>query len=78
MEVPLASIEIPLPQGILDSLPDLGSQQAAATLAPPAAERRASDGLVKEVTIPLNLSLAELRGHRRLRLKITLDVNLLP
>jgi len=34
-------------------------------------------GLVKEVTVPINLSLEELRQHRRLRLKITLDVNLL-
>jgi signal recognition particle receptor subunit beta len=45
---------------------------------PPAAERRSTDGLVKEVSIPLNLSMEELRNHRRLRLKITLDVNLLP
>jgi hypothetical protein len=86
MEVPMASIEIPLPQGILDSLPVLDakmSSSAAAVAPPPPAaaaptERRASDGLVKEVSIPLNLSLDELRQHRRLRLKITLDVNLLP
>jgi signal recognition particle receptor subunit beta len=75
-EVPMMSIEIPLPPGILDSLPVLDSQTATATL--PAAERRATDGLVKEVSIPLNLSLDEIRQHRRLRLKITLDVNLLP
>ncbi|HEX7678107.1 MAG TPA: hypothetical protein VF713_08290, partial [Thermoanaerobaculia bacterium] len=66
-EVPMMSIEIPLPEGILSSLPDLGVP----------AERRASDGLVKEVTVPLNLTMEELRQHRRLRLKITLDVNLL-
>ena len=82
-EVPMASIEIPLPQGILDSLPVLDpnvGKSAAAVAAPPsvAAERRSNDGLVKEVSIPLNLSLDELRQHRRLRLKITLDVNLLP
>ena len=78
-EVPMASIEIPLPEGILNSLPDLGSANAAtsAVAAPPIAERRATDGLVKEVTVPLNLTLDELRQHRRLRLKITLDVNLL-
>jgi signal recognition particle receptor subunit beta len=70
-EIPLTSIEIPLPAGILDSLPVLDSPQTSE-------ERRASDGLVKEVSIPLNLSLDELRKHRRLRLKITLDVNLLP
>jgi hypothetical protein len=83
IEVPTTSIEIPLPAGILDSLPILGSgQPAATTTALPrpttAPERRANDGLVREVTIPLNLTLDELRQHRRLRLKITLDVNLLP
>ena len=78
--VPTTSIEIPLPQGILESLPVLGEQPAATTVAvsPAAPERRANDGLVKEVSIPLNLTLDELRQHRRLRLKITLDVNLLP
>jgi signal recognition particle receptor subunit beta len=68
-EVPMRSIEIPLPEGILNSLPDLS--------APTPTERRATDGLVKEVTVPLNLTMDELRQHRRLRLKITLDVNLL-
>jgi len=76
-EVPMASIEIPLPEGILNSLPDLGSAAASTVAAPPAAGRRVTDGLVKEVTVPLNLTLDELRQHRRLRLKITLDVNLL-
>jgi signal recognition particle receptor subunit beta len=80
MEVPLASIEIPLPPGILDSLPVLETQAQTqtATLSAAPAERRATDGLVKEVSIPLNLSLDEIRQHKRLRLKITLDVNLLP
>lgn len=41
-------------------------------------DRRAADGLIKELTIPINLSRSELSQHRRLRLKITLDVNLLP
>jgi len=76
-EVPMTSIEIPLPEGILSSLPDLGSSTSTVA-APPHAERRATDGLVKEVTVPLNLTAEELRQHRRLRLKITLDVNLLP
>jgi signal recognition particle receptor subunit beta len=75
-EVPMASIEIALPAGILDSLPQLEAQMAS--VAAPPTERRANDGLVKEVSIPLNLSLDEIRNHRRLRLKITLDVNLLP
>jgi len=79
IEVPTMSVEIPLPQGILESLPILGQDApATATISPVAPpERRANDGLVKEVSIPLNLSLDELRQHRRLRLKITLDVNLL-
>lgn len=79
MEIPTTSIEIPLPKGILESLPVLGEQPAATTVAPPPPlDRRSTDGLVKEVSIPLNLTLDELRQHRRLRLKITLDVNLLP
>jgi signal recognition particle receptor subunit beta len=78
-DVPMTSIEIPLPAGILDSLPVLGKDAPVRTVAaPPPPERRNSDGLVKEVSIPLNLSMEELRQHRRLRLKITLDVNLLP
>src|SRR5688572_23275959 len=75
IEVPMMSVEIPLPQGILESLPVLGEDARPSRSGP---ERRANDGLVKEVSIPLNLSLDELRQHRRLRLKITLDVNLLP
>jgi hypothetical protein len=91
LEVPMTSIEMALPEGILNSLPDLSGPSpsssssapssappSAATNTPPAAERRVSDGLVKEVTVPLNLTMDELRKHRRLKLKITLDVNLLP
>lgn len=83
LQVPMTSIEIPLPPGIVDSLPVLEPQPAkvaasAVTTPPAPAERRSTDGLVKEVTLPLNLSLEEIRLHRRLRLKITLDVNLLP
>jgi signal recognition particle receptor subunit beta len=77
-DVPLMSIEIPLPDGILDSLPDLGAPSPSRVTSAPAGERRSTDGLVKEITVPLNLTLDELRQHRRLRLKITLDVNLLP
>ena len=77
VEVPTTSIEIPLPPGILDSLPVLGESAPAVTVAA-APERRSTDGLIREVTIPLNLSMDEIRQHRRLRLKITLDVNLLP
>ena len=70
--VPMTSIEIPLPQDIINSLPQVAPARVAAP------DRRATDGLVREVTIPLNLSVEEIRQHRRLRLKITLDVNLLP
>jgi signal recognition particle receptor subunit beta len=78
MEVPMASIEIPLPAGILNSLPDLDEPLPPQPAATAPVERRATDGLVKEISIPLNLSLDEIRQHRRLRLKITLDINLLP
>lgn len=71
-EVPIASVEIPLPEGILNSLPTLPPQQAAP------AERRTNDGLIKELNLPVNLSLDELKRHRKLKLRITLDVNLLP
>jgi len=82
--IPLTSIEMALPDNILESLPKLdqrlGSTASAVASPPtqPQTERRSGDGLVKEVTIPLNLSLEEIKLHRRLRLKITLDVNLLP
>ena len=83
IEVPMTSIEIPIPPGIADSLPQLDSRRTVVASmpapAPPAAERRGSgEALVKEVNIPLNISASELREYRRLRLKITLDVNLLP
>lgn len=77
IEVPTTSIEIPLPAGILDSLPVLGSGAPATKGSTTAPERRSTDGLVKEVNIPLNLTMDELRQHKRLRLKITLDVNLI-
>jgi hypothetical protein len=49
------------PKGILNSLPELGSATSTATAAPPVAKRRAIEGLVKEVTVPLNLTLEQLR-----------------
>jgi signal recognition particle receptor subunit beta len=71
-ELPMDSIEIPLPEGVLDSLPNL-----ATTVAPPfLSDRRTTDALVKEVTVPLTLTLAELRRTRKLRLKITFDVTI--
>ena len=76
-DMPMASVEIPLPEGILSSLPVL-DQQLGSGAQTVAAERRTTDGLVKEISIPLNLTMDELRQHRKLRLKITLEVNLLP
>jgi signal recognition particle receptor subunit beta len=69
-ELPMASIEIPLPDGILDSLPDVGGAPTSVK------ERRAASALVKEVTVPLTLTTDELRRHRKLRLKITVDVTI--
>jgi signal recognition particle receptor subunit beta len=80
-EVPIASVEMQLPEGLLNSLPKIGTSPGVAMPAaaqPPEGERRVSDGLVKEVTLPLNISLSELKGHKKLRLRITLDVNILP
>lgn len=47
-------------------------RMAAEPLPPPSTE------LTKEITIPLNLTLDELRRYRKMKLKITLEVNLLP
>jgi mutual gliding-motility protein MglA len=71
-DIPMASIEIPLPEGLLDSLPEISSGGAVV------AERRSSDPLIKEVTVPLALTADELREHRKVRVKITLDVTLIP
>ncbi len=65
----MASIEIPLPDEVMSSLPDVGSIAVAD-------EGKASEGLVKEVTVPLTLTIAEIRRSRKLRLKITLDVTI--
>ena len=62
--VQMASIEIPLPDEVMASLPDLGGVAVA------------TDALVKEVTVPLTLSEDEVRRHRKLRLHITLDVTI--
>jgi mutual gliding-motility protein MglA len=71
-DLPTASIEIPLPESILDSLPEISAGGTAV------AERSSSEPLIKEVTVPLTLTADELREHRKLRVKITLDVTLLP
>jgi mutual gliding-motility protein MglA len=73
-EIPLASVEMKLPDSIVQSLPRI--EKAEPVGAPVTSQR--PEGLVKEITIPLNLSMAELKGQRKLKLRITLDVNLLP
>ncbi|HVR41821.1 MAG TPA: hypothetical protein VMS56_00090, partial [Thermoanaerobaculia bacterium] len=59
------------------SLPSIEIDLADIAVAPPG-ERRANDGFVRDITVPLNLSLAELQGRRRLRVRIQLDINILP
>jgi len=59
----MASIEIPLPTEIMSSLPNV-----ATIPAPPQ--------LVKEVTVPLTLTVDEIRRHRKLKLKITVDLTI--
>ena len=56
MEIPTMSVEIPLPQGILESLPVLGQEPPATTKLAAAPERRANDGLVKEVILATNFT----------------------
>src|SRR5262249_44564730 len=68
-EIPMASIEIPLPDP-LEPFPDIGAAPAAVQ------ERRVTDVLVKEVTVPLTLTEDELKRHRKLRVKITLDITI--
>jgi signal recognition particle receptor subunit beta len=65
----MASIEIPLPEEVLSSLPEIGNVAVAE-------EEQAFEGIVKEVTVPLALTIAEIRRSRKLRLKITLDVTI--
>jgi signal recognition particle receptor subunit beta len=65
----MASIEIPLPEEVMSSLPEIGNVAVAE-------EDQAVEGIVKEVTVPLTLTIAEIRRSRKLRLKITLDVTI--
>ena len=39
-------------------------------------ERRSSDGLIKDILVPVRLSAAELRGHRRIRLRLQIDIDI--
>jgi len=79
-EVPLTSIEIPMPRGLLESLPDFdppepepAPEETPETDTLPA---RRLDGLVREVTVPLHLTAEELRTHRKLHLRINLEIDI--
>ncbi len=78
-EEPFPSEEAPAPLAPFAAAPAARSlpQVPPPPAAGPEPERRMMDGLVKEVTLPLNLSIEELRKHRKLKLKITIDVNLI-
>jgi signal recognition particle receptor subunit beta len=80
-EVPLASIEIPMPPGLLESLADVDtpvSEQGKErhTIPETAVASRASVALVREVTVPLRLTAEEIRDHRKLRLQINLEIDI--
>jgi len=77
-DVPIGSVEIPLPEVHSSSFPALPGSARPSSAEQKELDRRATDAIVKEVTIPINLSKEELFNSRKLRLKITLDVNLLP
>lgn len=87
-EVSLQSLEVPLPEITPPPSPRPASggspQPNAAPPAPrpPAAAPKppqvSQEPLVRDVTIPINLTAEELRSHRKLRLRIQLDVNILP
>jgi len=49
--------------------PDIGGVAVAE-------QDQAVEGIVREVTVPLTLTIAEIRRSRKLRLKITLDVTI--
>ncbi len=72
---PHTSVEIPLSADILASLPDVSGGGASTVISAPVSERRASDALIKEVTLPLTLTAEELRRYGKVRLKITVEIS---
>jgi signal recognition particle receptor subunit beta len=76
---PAAAVEVPLPEQLLQTFGAAAEAPAPVRTRSAGAveELRPTGELVREVTIPINLSLEELRRNRKLKLKITLDVNLL-
>ena len=87
-EIPLASVEMPLPElsAIADTPPEAPvasprpplSGAPAPAPAPRPTPEQSAEPLVREVTIPLNLTAEEIRKHRRLRLRIQIEVNIIP
>jgi signal recognition particle receptor subunit beta len=80
-EVPLGSIEIPMPRGLLESLPDFDTpamerESERLGAAEPLAPRHPSEGLVREITVPLRLTAEEIRDHRKLNLRINLEIEI--
>ena len=63
-------VSIPLPPPLAEPPPAVPQPQL--TFEPPPTD------LVKEVTLPLNLTMEELKRYRKMKLRITLEVNLLP
>ena len=81
MEVPLASIEIPMPRGLLESLREFDARAIdagsdARSAADTGAARGVSDDLFREITVPLKLTADEIRGHRKLSLRINLEIDI--
>ena len=71
-----------VPMGAFEFAPaENANSHASETTAPvatiPAASPVSRDELVKEITLPLNLTREELSGRRRLKVRVTLDVNIL-
>ena len=75
-----AAVQVPEPRltTAAQSLQAFEPQQAATPVAPaPILEPPPPQELVREITLPLNLTMDELRRHRKMKLRITLEVNLL-
>lgn len=87
-DIPLESVEMELPQMSLEepeeelpAAPTPAARTPVESRIQPAAsppQAQSSEPLVREITIPLNLTADELKRHRKLRLRIQLDVNILP
>ena len=67
-------------QPLIDVVPEPFSAAAPGTSVapPPDPEPASQEPLVKEISLPLNLTADELRRYRKLKLRLTIDVNILP